>query len=137
MANAVNYKELRKGFTGEIMHAELIYDIGGGDTGVATETATLCKFIDAAIIIECTAQVSTAFTDAGGTGTLDIGVSGGDVDAFVDGAVVATLVDNYVVKTTAGQCVYMAANSTIESLVSTEDLTAGKVHLFIDYINAR
>ena len=137
--NAVNHKTIGKLFSNEIGYIELKYDIGGGDSGAAADSVVLGKFSGKSIIHSCIPHVQTAFTDAGGTGTLDVGIKGGDVDAFIDagtGAAAATLVDDYTVQETGNVPMVVAADTEILADPAVEALTAGTIVLKITYSNA-
>jgi hypothetical protein len=133
MANVAAHKYVGKGFSNEVQLAKFTYNFAN-DTG-AQATYTLGTFTDKVMITNAIVQVETAC--AGATATVTIGLAGTDVDCFLTTAhgAVASLTDDATFKETAGQLIVVPDNETISCTIATADLTAGKINLFIEYIN--
>ena len=72
---------------------------------------------------------------AGATAVVTVGSSTADPDAFMDATsgAVANLVDDFLVEETTAQHVIPAAE-TIDLVIATADLTAGKVNVELQYV---
>jgi len=134
MANANAYKEI-SAWSNELKVEKLTYDFSE-DTG-AQGTYSLAKFLKKALVVDACVQVETACTSAG-LATVQIGTSTGDADAFMDttSGAVANLVDDFTVKETAGQSLVVAEDETVDLVIGTADLTAGKINVYLAYYKA-
>jgi len=120
------------GFPSQKFAAKLTWDFSV-DGGESDDTVRIGKIgAKPVLITEAYWHVETACT-SGGSATMIIGIEGGDTDAFMDATsgAVASLTDNAVGFETAGQGLYVAANSYIAVDIATADMTAGKVSLYI------
>lgn len=136
VVTASAHKTIGKLFSNEIGFAKLTYDFAA-DGSATADTVKLATFGSKMMIINAVAQVETACT-SGGSAVVNVGILGGDVDAFVadTAGAVASLTDDACIKETAGQKIVVAANETVSLKVATAALTAGKINLFIQYVNA-
>ena len=135
VVTAAAHKTLAKLFNNEIGFAKLTYDFAN-DGSATADTVKLATATDKIMIINAVAQVETACT-SGGSAVVNLGILGGDVDAFIanTAGAVASLTDDATIKETAGQKIVLADNDTISLSVATAALTAGKINLFIQYVN--
>lgn len=131
--NVAAYKTIDKVFNNEVGYAKLTYDFAQ-DTGGTGDVFRLALVNSKILITEAVLHVETAFT-SGGSATMDIGATTADPDAFGDGIAVATLVDDYAVDTAAGQSLVVDAGDYLALFFETAAMTAGKLNLFIRYVN--
>lgn len=133
-----------KGIKGrkQIVHALYDFSKDGGtfDTGNEID---LFKFSAGTIVHDMWMEVEEAVESAGAA-TLEVGITGGDIDGFIGqtakavliadfvsydvhkGALLEDLTDYYAIK-------YKASAEVIASLlIGTADLTAGKVHFYAE-----
>lgn len=132
---AAAHKTLGPLFSNEVGFAKLTYDFAN-DGGATSDTYVIGTAGRKIAIMDAMVHVETACT-SGGSATVSIGVSGGDVDAFLDvtSGAVANLVDDFCEKETAGQKIVVAADGKIELVIGTAALTAGKINLLVKYVN--
>lgn len=132
---AAAHKVLGPLFSNEVGFAKLTYDFAN-DGGATSDTYVIGTAGRKIAIMDAMVHVETACT-SGGSATVSIGVSGGDVDAFLDttSGAVANLVDDFCEKETAGQKIVIADDGKIELVIGTAALTAGKINLYVKYIN--
>lgn len=128
------YKTIGKLYSNEIGYAKLTYDFAL-DGGAFADTHRLALVDSKILIIRAVFMVETACTSEG-SATLTLGAETADADAFGAAVAVATLVDDYAIDTTAGNSLVVDAADYITANILTADLTAGKVHLHIQYVNA-
>lgn len=133
-ANA--HKTIGKLFSNEIGFEKLTYDFAN-DGGATADTVTLATMSGKKVILNAVAQVETACT-SGGSAVVNIGILGGDVDAFVanTAGAVASLTDDATIKEDAGQKIVVADGGKISVAIATAALTAGKINLYIQFANA-
>lgn len=134
VVTASAHKTIGKLFNNEIGFAKLTYDFAS-DGSATADTVKLATFGSKMMIINAVAQVETAC--AGATAVVNCGILGGDVDAFIadTAGAVAALTDDAGIKEAAGQKIVVAANETVSLKVATAALTAGKINLYIQYVN--
>ena len=133
MANAAKYVKF-EGYT-EIKYERVFeYDFGN-DTG-AQATYSLGKFGHKTLVLQGTVFVETACTSAG-SATVEIGTSVADADAFMDATsgAVANLIDDFVHVETTSTNLVVAADETLDLIIGTADLTAGKIKVILECIN--
>jgi len=133
MANAAAYKEF-EGWTGKKYTEVFEYDFAN-DTG-AQGTYSLGKFGHKTLVRNGVVFVETACTSAG-SATVAVGTSTADDDAFLDATsgAVANLVDDAVLVETTGTNLVVAADETLDLVIATADLTAGKIKVILECIN--
>lgn len=133
MANANGYREFQ-GFTAQPYTEVFTYDFAK-DTGAAA-TYSLGKFKHKTLVLQGTVFVETACT-SGGLATVAIGTSTADTDAFMDATsgAVANLVDDFVHAETASTRLVVAADETLDLVIATAALTAGKIKVVLECIN--
>jgi len=132
---AAAHKTFGRGFSNELGYVKLTYNFAN-DAGAAADTVKLGTTDGKICVVMSRVVVETACT-SGGSATMIIGVNGGDTDAFLDttSGAVASLTDDSVHQETAGQGLVLASGAVIEADIATADLTAGKVHLHLWYVN--
>jgi len=133
-----------KGIKGrkQIVHALFDFSKDGGAFGAGNEI-DLFKFAAGTIIHDMWLEVETAVESAG-LATMEVGVTGGDTDAFMLSEAKANLVAGFLSED-AGKGVslldqtaksgkkYKASAEVIASLlIGVADLTAGKVHFYAE-----
>ena len=135
VVTAAAHKTLAKLFSNEIGFAKLTYNFAN-DGSATADTVKLATASDKIMILNAVAQVETACT-SDGLAVVNCGVLGGDVDAFIanTAGAVAALTDDAGIKEAAGQNIVLAADDTISLKVAVAALTAGKINLFIQYVN--
>ena len=95
-----------------------------GDSGAAQNDVLRCLDIPAeTLIMEAGVEVITALSSSV---TLDLGITGGDVDRYVDGDTNAT---GYSAPTATARTVIASAD-TLDVLVLSADAAAGKIRVF-------
>ena len=95
-----------------------------GDAGAAQNDVIQCLDIPAeTLIMEAGIEVITACS---GSVTLDLGITGGDVDRYVDGDTNAT---GFSAPTATARTIVASAD-TLDVLVLSADSTAGKIRVF-------
>lgn len=124
-------KKVLDGFANELSYIDLEYDFAN-DAG-AISTISLASMAGAAVIHSATVYVVTACTSSG-SATVEFGSSSTDVNAFLDltSGAVASLTLNAVLYELTQQT-YIGASETIDMLIKTAALTAGKVKLKLIY----
>ena len=134
MANAVAHKTLGAVFSNELRVEKLTYNFAGD--GGATGTIDLATFARKCLVTRAYAHVETACT-SGGSATVAVGINDTDIDAYVTASTgaVANLVDDAVlyVATTAANVAQV--DDTIRVTIATQPLTAGKVNVYVEYMN--
>ena len=133
MANAAAYKVF-EGWTNQRYTEVFEYDFAN-DTG-AQATYSLGKFGHKTLVLQGCVFVETACTSAG-SATVQIGTSTADADAFMDttSGAVANLIDDFVHAETASTRLVVAADETLDLVIGTADLTAGKIKVILECIN--
>jgi hypothetical protein len=133
MTNVAAYKAPGKVWNLEKKLVKFTYDfaVDGGAQG----TLKMGKLDDKALIIGSWVQVETACV--GATATVTIGLNTTDADCFLTTAhgAVATMGDDAVWSEAAGQGIVCPADNEIDLVIATAALTAGKINLFVEYIN--
>jgi hypothetical protein len=127
------WKDLDKVFSNEEKMVKLTYDFADMG-GTHTDVFNLGQFGAKSLVTKALVQVETAC--AGATATVIIGTTS-DVDCFMDitAGAIANLADDYVVKQAAGQLTVAAADDYIVMDIGTASLTAGKINVYVWYIN--
>lgn len=130
MANAAAYKTI-DGFKNKLNFVDLEYDFAN-DTG-ATGTYSLGVADGNLLVHSALVYVETACT-SGGSATVAVGSSTTDPDAFLDATsgAVANLTANAVLYETTQQC-YVGDAETIDLVIATAALTAGKIKVKLVY----
>ncbi len=134
--NSAVMKTIAGGWLGKPEHVQLTWDVEV-DGGEADDTVRLAKIDEKILVTSAHVYVETSCT--GESGTMIIGIEGGDTDAFMDitSGAVANLVAGYVVREAAGQELLIDGSSASKYIgvdIATTDFTTGKVHLFLTYI---
>lgn len=135
MANADKHKKLGAAFSNEEKLMVLDYDFA--QDGGAAGTITLADCDQKMLITQCIVFVETACLSAG-SATVIIGTSSGDPDAFLTtttGAK-ANMVDDYSNIQSTGPGLVVAASETFDLTIATAALTAGKIKVYLKYVNA-
>lgn len=130
------YQEIGGTFTNKVETYRFTYDFAN-DTGAATHSAYyLGRFKKKGIILRSLVHVETACTSTG-SATMEIGTTT-DVDCILTASTgaVASLVDDAVLKETAGQATHVHVDDYLYAVIGTEALTAGKVHVILDFMSA-
>lgn len=92
------------------------------------------KLPDNAIVKNVVIDIITAFTSAGGTGTIAVSSEGaGDLLAAVDADTLSGQVQG-IPNDAVANMVKLTAERTVSVVVGTEALTAGKCRIFIEYL---
>lgn len=125
------HKTLGATFGNESKFVKLTYDFAE-DGGATADTVKLATIGTGIIITKCTVHVETACT-SGGSATVQIGPTTADADGILAATAVASLTANHVVQTAAAQGLYVAADDTIDVVVATAALTAGKINVYLEY----
>lgn len=103
-----------------------------GTALLANDTINALSIPEGSVVLFAGMQVDTVAT--GGTGTiLDLGVKGGDTDAFVDGFDFdAATADSYAVMANTAAPIVFGSAGTLDILIqaATTVATAGKVRVF-------
>jgi len=126
MANVADYKGLQQPFANEIQKLEVTYDFAL-DAG-AVGTFTLFTAASAIVVHRCVAKVKTAGTSAG-SATVAVAKNASGAGGMAATAV-ASLTTSAVIAGATGLGaggLYLAAADTIDMLIATADLTAGKI----------
>jgi hypothetical protein len=112
-----------------LKHAKFTYDFAtdGGDIS----SITLGQLPDKAVVTGGHIEVETAVT-SGGSATVAFGIVA-NTDAFVAATGKATLVLNYVAATSNDLPLKMSGDTPVLATIATAALTAGKIHLFVQY----
>lgn len=128
-------KTFGQGFSNELSYMKLTYDFAV-DGGAFADSAVIGTTAGKIMVVHSRVHVETACASLG-SATLIMGVVGGDTDAFLDltSGAVASLTDDSVHQETAGQGIVLADGAQIAADIGTADLTAGKVHLHLWYVN--
>lgn len=129
------YKTIGSVFGNEVGFEKLTYSFAA-DGGATTNVYQLAKVTDKILILNAVVQVETACTSSG-SATVKIGPTTADDDAFLDvtSGAVASLTDDAVVREATCNVV-IGADDYISLVVGTAALTAGKVNVFVQYVNA-
>ena len=133
MANAAAYRTF-DGWSDKSYVEVFEYDFAN-DTG-AQGTYSLAKFESKTLVLRGIVFVETACTSAG-SATVAVGTSTADPDGFLDATsgAVANLTDNAVLTETTGTNLVVAADETVDLIIATADLTAGKIKVILECIN--
>lgn len=128
-------KTFGQGFSNELSYVKLTYDFAV-DGGEADDSVVIGITSGKILVVHSKVHVETAF--AGTNATMIIGVDGGDTDAFLDvtSGAVTSLTDDSVHFETAGQGIVLADGAEIACDIATADVTQGKLHLHLWYVNA-
>lgn len=129
------HKVFGRGFGNELQLVKLTWD-QATDTGEADDTFKMGTTDGKLLVVGSWVHVETTCT--GASGTMIIGVGGGDTDAFLDitSGAVANLVADFVDKETTGQGIILASGATIVADIATTDFATGKVSLYLLCCNA-
>lgn len=130
MANAAGYKTF-DGWGQQPYQVVLEYDFAL-DTG-AKATYSLGKFSQKTLVKSGVVFVETACTSAG-SATVAVGTSTADPDGFLDATsgAVANLIDDATLVETTGTNLVVAADETLDLIIATADLTAGKIQVILE-----
>lgn len=134
MANAK--KNFGSGWSNERVFVKLSYDFDL-DGGAFADTYLLGVVKSKMLVTEAVVMVEDAVL-SGGLAVVNVGISGGDVDAFLDNTngAKANLVDDAVFEQSAANPLVLADEAVIQMTVATADLTAGKVVVYLSGYNA-
>ena len=110
-------------------HAKFTYDFA--TDGGAVSSITLGQLPDKAVVTGGHIEVETAVTSAG-SATVAFGIVA-NTDAFVAATAKATLALNYVAATSNDLPLKMTGETPVLATIATAALTAGKIHLFVEY----
>lgn len=116
-------------------YAKLTYDFDK-DGGAAADAIRLGQAAADCLVYKSIVHVEKAAT-SGGSATVAIGIEGGDVDAFcgtTKGAV-ANLTKNAIITEDAGQALRVAKDEQVLLDIAVADLTAGKIHVHLWFVN--
>jgi hypothetical protein len=130
---SATWKDLDKVFTNEEKMVKLTYDFADMG-GTNTDVFNLGQFGAKSLITKSKVHVETAC--AGATATVIIGTTS-DADCFMDitAGAIANLADDYAVSQAAGQASVAQADDYIVLDIGTASLTAGKINVYIWYVN--
>lgn len=133
MANVDKHKKIGPAWSNQEGFMKLTYDFS--NDGGATGTYTLANVDRKIMITKALVQVETAC--AGATAVVTIGSSSGDPDGFLDSTsgAVANLIDDYTVEEASANGLVVADTETINLVITTAALTAGKINVYIKYVN--
>jgi hypothetical protein len=105
-----------------------------GDINLLDEDGNACVLPSGAIITQVYRDIVTAFTSAGGAGTVALKANtAADLLAAVDADTLSGVGAGVPVGT-AATMVKLTADRTLKATVAVEALTAGKMHVFVDYV---
>ena len=130
---AAAHKTFGRGFSNEVQMVKLTYDFANDAAADVVKLGTTDGKI---LVMDSVVHVETECT-SGGSATVIVGVAGGDTDAFMDATsgAVASLTDDACVQETTGQGIVLASGAAIHLDIATADLTAGKINVFLRYVN--
>ncbi len=126
------YKTLGQAFSNEKAFVKLTYDFSNDGGAYSGNTYRLGRTSRKILITEAVVHVETAVVGSSSTVTLG---STSAASVFLNGVAEATLVDDYVVDTAAAQAEVLASGDYITMTIGTANLTAGKINLFLTYVN--
>jgi len=135
MAVANKKQKMGAKFSNEEGFMVLEYDFA--NDGGAVGTIELADVDQKMIITQAIVKVDTACTSAG-LATVAIGSSAGDPDAFmtITSGAKANLIADYTNIQSTGPGLVVAASETIDLIIGTAALTAGKIKVYLKYVNA-
>lgn len=128
------YHEVGATFTNKPEIARFTYDFST-DGGATTPTAYYFgRFKSKCLILNATLHVETAVTGTGAT--MKIGTTQDDnCFATTSSGAQTALVDDYVLKEAAGQGIVAQVDDYVVGVIATQAITAGKIHVLIEYIS--
>lgn len=121
-------------YSNERGYLKLEYDFSK-DGGASADTYVMGTAGEKMVVLATTVYVAEAVT-SGGAATVQIGVQGGDADAILPDTAVGSLTAEAVLEDAAGQKFVIQKGEKIEAVVGTADLTAGRICVYIEYVNA-
>lgn len=134
MADVAGYylKSFGGGFSGQRFNEKLIYDFSK-DGAVANADQLLLGLAKGDCIIDNAVVYVETLCTSGGSLVANIGIKGGDVDAFLanSAGAVASLTAGTSVKETAGQKIKVSAGEYISLDTATDVFTAGRICVYI------
>lgn len=108
-----------------------------GDINLLDEDGNAVVLPSGAIIVKALVDIVTAFVSAGGAGTVAFKAqSAGDILAAVDADTLSARVTGVPTGAGATGVVKLTADRTLKATVAVEALTAGKAHVFVEYVLA-
>ena len=133
MANTADYKHI-EGYTDQVYSKVFEYDFAN-DTG-AQGTYVMGLFKHKAIVLRSKVFVETACGSVG-SATVAIGTSVADPDAFMDATsgAVASLIDDFLHVESTSENLVVAADETLDLIIATADLNAGKIKVILECLN--
>ena len=133
MANVQAYQRLGEPFVNEQKFLKFTwdFDVDGGAAGTYTLGTVDHKMLLRAGYI----HVETACT-SGGSATVQVGFTTADADAILNttSGAVANLTDDVVDTESAATNLVVAAGDTLDLVIGTAALTAGKINVFVEYV---
>jgi hypothetical protein len=128
------YKHLGNGFSNEVCHEKLTWNFSD-DGGTNTDVFRMGIADRKILITNAIVQVETACVGSSSTGAVGTTTA---AEAFLTAShgAVTSLTDDATFKETAGQLIVVPAGDYFLYDIGTANMTAGKVNLFIDYVNA-
>ena len=131
MADAKGKKELGL-FSNESGYERMSYKFS--DDGGAISVINLGECKQDIIISQAYVGVKKAFTDAGGTGTVEIGIAGGDTDAIMPATLVSGLgADTVIDGDAASERLRVPSGSNLAMEIKVEAMTDGELDLHLEY----
>lgn len=129
------HKTIGRGFSNETQFTKLTYNFAN-DAGAFADVVKLATVDGKIMIKRAIVHVETACT-SGGSATVAVGAATADADGFLTAAhgAVASLVDDFTYSeaTSIGLVVNDADTITLD--IGTADLTAGKINVYLWWIN--
>jgi hypothetical protein len=129
------HKYIGKGFSNDNQWTKLTYDFAE-DAGAFADVVKLATVQGKIMVTRAIVQVETACASLG-SATVAVGAASADADGFLTAAhgPVASLVDDftYTESTSVGLVVGDADTITLD--IGTADLTAGKINVFVWWVN--
>jgi hypothetical protein len=131
MGNVAAYKEIGEGFIGEEQIRKFTWDFS--QDGGAQGTFTLGTVSKKIVVTQAFIHVETAC--AGATATVKIGFTTADDDAILNttSGAVANLTDDVTDTESAASLLVVGAGDTLDMVIATADLTAGKINVYVKY----
>jgi len=129
-------KDFGSGWSNERVFVKMTYDFSV-DGGAIADTYLMGVCKSKMLVTEAVVMVEDQVLSAGAA-VLNMGVSGGDVDAFLDNTngAKAVLLDDAVFEQSASNPMVLADEAVVQMTIATAALTAGKVTLYISGYNA-
>jgi len=113
--------------------ARATYDFAA-DGGLTGNIGLGVTIPDNAIVVRAFIDIITNMASAGGNGTIAINVeSAGDILVAVDADTISGIVDG-IPDHTAANSIKTTSTKVITATIGTEDLTAGKFIVFVEYV---